>query len=177
MFCPRCGRPIAENAEVCFQCGTALGQDTEVPPSRSGSAIRNFEPGGTAPGTARAKNSIADTHSGRRSAALERYRNGYRVAGFYCGLGYVVRLVGVVIGIIIVLLGLTSSGDMMRQFGSAGSGIAIGALISAIIVGGIIFVIGVIISGFGERLKAELDCAVHTSPFLDFDGKAEAMSL
>jgi hypothetical protein len=53
----------------------------------------------------------------------------------------------------------------------------VGAFFSAATVGGIIFCLGILISALGQLMLATLDSAVHGSPFLDDEQKAEAMSL
>ena len=51
-------------------------------------------------------------------------------------------------------------------------GIFIGATACALY-----FVLGVFISAQGQLLKATLDAAVHTSPFLDDEEKAAALGI
>jgi hypothetical protein len=50
-------------------------------------------------------------------------------------------------------------------------------LFSGALGGIIIYVIGVLVSAQGQILKATLDTAVHTSPFLDDDQRLIAMRL
>jgi hypothetical protein len=45
------------------------------------------------------------------------------------------------------------------------------------VVGGIGFMVGVMISAQGQLMKAALDGAVNTSPFMNDDDKARVMSL
>jgi hypothetical protein len=54
--------------------------------------------------------------------------------------------------------------------------ILIGAVFGAL-VGGLFFLLGVLISAQGQLLKAHADSAVHTSPFLNNEERAIAMSL
>jgi hypothetical protein len=46
-----------------------------------------------------------------------------------------------------------------------------------VFVGGILVLLGVLISAHAQMLLAQADAAVHTSPFLDYAEKANAMSL
>ena len=45
------------------------------------------------------------------------------------------------------------------------------------LVGGIVFLLGILISAQGQILMAQADGAVHTSPFLTENEKLNAMSL
>jgi hypothetical protein len=52
-----------------------------------------------------------------------------------------------------------------------------GGLLVAAIWFGVFFVLGIIVSAQGEILKANLDGAVNTSPFMTNEQKAQAMDL
>lgn len=112
------------------------------------------------------------------SAAMKRYGDGYRVASAMNGFGSVFKAIGLIIGFGIFFLGLLM-GQSMAEYAGAGSLIISG--ISSGISGGVIgiffWIIGIWISAQGQILKAQLDAAVHTSPFLSETEKARVMSL
>ena len=121
------------------------------------------------------------------SAVTKRYRDGYRVAGATDGFGQLIKAIGILSGLGIGLLGLIVSAGAAEQarkssFGlSDGGGIAFGSIlffgITGAIIGIIFWILGVIISAKGQELKASLDSAVHSSPFLSDAEKAQVMSL
>ena len=49
--------------------------------------------------------------------------------------------------------------------------------IFGVVVGGFVFLFGVMIAAIGQLLLAQADTAIHTSPFLTKEEKARAMSL
>ena len=103
-----------------------------------------------------------------------RYHDAYTTAGVISGIGGVIKGIGIVFGIILVLLGLV--------VGSNGSGfdrvvVIFGCLITGILGGIILYVTGVLISAQGQILKATLDSAVHSSPFLTDAQRALVMRL
>ena len=54
---------------------------------------------------------------------------------------------------------------------------AAAGMIAAVIVGGLFCVFGVLISAHAQMLKATIDSAVHTSPFLSDAQRVEMMNL
>ena len=106
--------------------------------------------------------------------AVTRYADGYRETKSIIRVGRIVKVLGVIAGILVVVLGLIGAantggpGSDMLGFGSifAGLGVWFGS-----------FIAGVMISAQGQQLKANLDSAIHSSPFLDTDAKARAMDL
>lgn len=118
--------------------------------------------------------------------ALARYRDGYRVARTLNGLGETCKVVGLLIGIAAIFFAVMGSETLMRPNPYV-TGIANYQtqhnlyLISAIVLGTIIafigWVIGVVVAGYGQQLKATLDAAVNTSPFLSDKQRAQMMSL
>ena len=109
--------------------------------------------------------------------AMGRYQDGYRAAGLIIRIGSIIKTLGICLAIAIlvielVIVSIVMGHDETAQMLSFGF-----ALVSALIVGVSLFVFGVIVSAQGQQLKASLDSAVHTSPFLDIEAKARAMSL
>ena len=104
--------------------------------------------------------------------AAERYRNAYTVARATDGIGSVIKFIGIALGIIVALVGFIIGS------GNRGSGIfVIGGLLLAAVIGIPLYVLGVLVSAHGQVLKANLDEAVHTSPFLTDQQRASVMSL
>ena len=80
--------------------------------------------------------------------------------------------VGIIGAIIVILIAVTAS----QSVASAGV-----ALLGGVIFGGIwfglFFVLGILVSAQGQILKATLDSAVNTSPFLTNDEKAKVIDI
>ena len=104
-------------------------------------------------------------HHRRVQEVQRRYIDGYRVANHVNGFGQSIKSGGMVLGLI-VWAGAT------QLLGSGPGGFVFGLIVAAIV-----FVIGVIVSAHGQLLKATLDTAVHSSPFLTNDVRATVMSL
>jgi hypothetical protein len=71
----------------------------------------------------------------------------------------------------LVLIGLAGSESALGGFS-----LVIG-LVLAVIVGGGGFILGTLLAAQGQVLKATLDTAVNSSPFLSNDQRVEIMSL
>jgi hypothetical protein len=104
------------------------------------------------------------------TAATTRYRDGYMVASALNGIGGAVKGIGIAIGVIIALLSLAVGSSTNVMFGLLGA--CLGSAIAAPV-----FILGILISAQGQLMKATMDAAVHTSPFLDDNQKASTMSL
>jgi hypothetical protein len=123
---------------------------------------------GAAESTRRASARPAPDHSNPADAAITRYEDGYLVARTIEGIGSVIKGVGIVLGIIIAIVGLIVGTQTNLLFGIVGFIFGIAVAIP-------LFVVGVIVSALAQVIKATLDAAVHTSPFLDNQAKAAAM--
>ena len=115
----------------------------------------------------------------RSQNVVTRYKTGYRVASVITGLGTVVKVIGIVLAVLYVLAGLVS-GIGGASLGLPGGSGALGLVIG--IVGGAVvwlmfWLYGTLISAAGWVLKAMLDGAVNSSPFLSDDQRAEAMGI
>jgi len=108
--------------------------------------------------------------------AVVRYRDGYRAANFTTGIGTAVKILGAVLGVLVAGLGILASQEIIGG-SPVDSVFAIISLVSGIFTFGTFFIAGVIVSALGQQLKAALDSAVNSSPFLDIPAKARAMSL
>lgn len=83
-------------------------------------------------------------------------------------IGATVKVIALVIGGGIALISLVASIQHIQYFG----GIILGAIIAIPI-----YVLGVLVSALAQVLKATLDTAVHSSPFLTKEDMAKVMSL
>jgi RNA polymerase subunit RPABC4/transcription elongation factor Spt4 len=123
----------------------------------------------------------------RLSSLKKRYKDGYRVATAIEGFGLVLKIVGLVVGALIASFGLivglaaveASRNSMFNNGG--GMNAFIYSVFLFLIIGGTVtavsWILGVMISAQGQLLKANLDCAVNSSPFLTDLSKAEIMAL
>ena len=107
--------------------------------------------------------------SGRRSrfasVTQRRYVDAYRVANTINWFGQAIKVGGCILGIFIFA-------GASEAVNSPGGGLVIG-----ILVGAVFFVIGIVVAAQGQLVRATLDTAVHSSPFLTDDLRATVMSL
>jgi hypothetical protein len=124
--------------------------------------------------------------SGQSSKAVSRYQDGYRVARSINGLGQLCKIVGLITGIFVVFFGVMGSETVMRpnpsMFGVADYQTQHNMfLISVVFFGALVaftgWVIGVVVAGYGQHVKATLDGAVNSSPFLSDSQRAQIMRL
>jgi hypothetical protein len=102
-------------------------------------------------------------HDGATSSFSSRYADGYTAAGFIVGFGTVIKVVSFIAGALVLMGFIASNFHMGVASSVAGfAGMIFGALIA--FVG---FIAGVMVSAQGQMLKATLDSAVNTSPFLE----------
>jgi hypothetical protein len=117
--------------------------------------------------------------SGGVQKAVDRYRDAYRAAKLLNVLGFVTRIVGILLGIMAALFVAGS----IAGIGSRSNQIPLlivvigGGITAFLVVAFPAWVLGFMISSQAQVLKATLDGAVHTSPFLNNGQKAEVMSL
>jgi hypothetical protein len=86
----------------------------------------------------------------------ERYSDAYAVASVVVGFGAVIKVVGVVVGVVILVVSLRAD-----FWGSSIGGLLLGSA-----TGLFFYLLGVIVAAQGQILRATLDTAVNTSPFL-----------
>lgn len=104
-------------------------------------------------------------HPRRAKAAQRRYLDGYRVANSVNAFGQFIKIGGPVLGLVVWA-------GVAQAVGAGAGGFVFGLMVAAIF-----FVIGVFVAAHGQLLKATLDTAVHSSPFLTNDLRAAVMSL
>src|SRR5688572_27206456 len=99
-----------------------------------------------------------------QQAIIRRYADGYRVARATEALANAIKIVGVVLGV------TTALGVMTMLETAAGF---LGGLVFGGAVGVGVFCVGVIAAAHGQVLKATLDSAINSSPFLTNDDRIE----
>ncbi|HYH85494.1 MAG TPA: hypothetical protein VEX60_08425 [Pyrinomonadaceae bacterium] len=124
--------------------------------------------------TAHARGSLEERVS---PEVVGRYADAYRTARATVLIGNLIKVFG-------VLLGLLVGGGLFALAATQGrivGGTGVIGFFAGLLVGGSIFafffVLGVVVSAQGQLIKATLDGAVNSSPFLTNDQRAEAMSL
>lgn len=106
-----------------------------------------------------------------------RYSDAYRVARATVLIGNLIKVVGVLLGLLVGVGLFALIATQARLLGGMG---AVGFFVSLLLGGGIFaffFVLGVVVSAQGQLTRATLDGAVNSSPFLTNAERAEAMSL
>ena len=106
------------------------------------------------------------------SNVINRYSDAYIIARAIIGTGTGFKILAVITGIGIALLGL-----VLATRGGAGVAATIVELVVGFGVGAILFVLGILIQATGQIHLALLDNAVHTSPFLSKEQMASAMNV
>jgi hypothetical protein len=86
-----------------------------------------------------------------------RYQDAYRIAEGAIALGKIVKIVAVILGGLILMVGMVGS------TGFGGVGVFLGSLIFAVMMAGGGYVAGVFIAAQGQMIRATLDIAVNTS--------------
>jgi hypothetical protein len=113
---------------------------------------------------------------------MDRYTEAYVQAHFIDRLGSIVKNIGIGVGILIFLMGMTLFSAMFSSpFGGSSFLGGLGALFFASCFAALswfcFFVAGTLISAAGQFLLASLDEAVNSSPFIDNPRRAAIMGL
>ena len=108
--------------------------------------------------------------------AMVRYRDGYRKADFTTAAGTAIKILAAILGLVVVSVEFYVTQQLLGS-PQTDTIVALLVLVSGISTFGFFFILGVIVSALGQQLKAGLDAAVNSSPFLDIPAKARAMSL
>lgn len=113
---------------------------------------------------------------------LKRYSDAFHTAKVLVGLGTTLKILAACLGgglavfsaliVLISLAAINKSAGAIVGLGLGASGVFLG-----ILVGVLAFLFGVHLSAQGQILRATLDTAVNSSPFLTDPEKAQAMSL
>jgi hypothetical protein len=125
----------------------------------------------------------AQVESGLHMGSLmDRYTEAYMQAHFIDRLGSIVKNIGIGVGILIFLMGMTVFSAMFGSpFGGSSFLGGLGALFFASCFAALawfcFFAAGTLISAAGQFLQATLDTAVNSSPFVDNPRRAAIMGL
>jgi hypothetical protein len=120
-------------------------------------------------------NDYAVAASDRISVLVKRYKDAYLVAKVTDGFGGLIKGVGITGGTVLVIIGIfviTADKPYAPTFA-----LGIMILIAGVIAGLLFYIIGVLVSANAQVLKASLDSAVNSSPFLTNEHRAKIMSL
>jgi len=191
---PKCNKPIFSDHQYswCTKCGDPLPKNIQdlLPRLRQISAEAAATKVDLGIATQDDKLAALQSDSAKsRSPFVKRYLDLYRASRLLVALGTTVKTIGIVAAIIIFLfwfiVGIAAASETSSSpFAAQSSAGAVSFFVSTIIgvifgalVGGLFFLLGVLISAQGQLLMAHADSAVHTSPFLSDEERAAAMSL
>ena len=107
------------------------------------------------------------------SSAIKRYRDAYLVASAAIAFAAVIKMLGWVVAIITWIAGFI----LASQQREPQMGFMVAALISGVVQLIVFYFFGVLVAAAGQILRATLDTAVHSSPFLDDQQKAAAIGV
>ncbi|MDR3792546.1 MAG: hypothetical protein P4L03_04105 [Terracidiphilus sp.] len=119
----------------------------------------------------------------RAEVVIKRYRDGYSVARIVNGIGIFFKIVAgvlaalLLLAIILVLYRNIDLDQHISSFGSFPSTVWVLIVFFNLVTCGILFFLGILIQANGQSMKARFDSAVHSSPFLNDNQRAEVMSL
>lgn len=123
----------------------------------------------------------AQGRSQRERSLRDRYVDAYRVANAAVAFGNTVKTVGVVLAALVFIPVLLFALASANQTSGNGIALALGALLLGAVfagaIGMVFFVLGTLLCANGQQLRAALDTAVNTSPFLHDDLRSEIMSI
>jgi hypothetical protein len=150
--CSNCSNPIDAKTKFCPYCDAPVEVTYPAAKDASGAIVG-------------ASNQI--------SALMKRYRDAYLVGKVIDGFGGLVKAIGMVVAALLVVAGLLLAVNGRE----AAFALGVVGIFSGIFVGLLFYLLGVLVSAQGQILKASLDSAVNTSPFLVNEHRAKIMSL
>lgn len=153
-ICHNCSNPIDAKTQFCPYCDAPVDITYKATKDAGGAVIAK---------------------SSQLSELMNRYKDSYLVARATNGFGRAIKAVGTIIGVLITLIGLMAQGEGARDATSRIIGLV--TIVFGIFAGTLLYIIGVLVSAQGQILKASLDSAVNSSPFLTNEYKAKIMSL
>lgn len=110
---------------------------------------------------------------------IKRYNDAYRHARFVIFVGTCVKILGFFAGIAVAIAGWITAQNVFpgRHEQLEHDSVAGGSILGGVMLFASIYIVGLLIRAAGQMLLAALDSAVHSSPFLSNDEKAESMRL
>jgi hypothetical protein len=167
-ICPNCYRENQGNRQHCWKCGA----HRDGRPMEKAAELSTPHEGRST--TAESKVHTRDPESREVRALMSRYWDAYVVARVTVGVGEGIKAIAIGLAALIVL------GALLVAAQASGGGaivIFLAGVIAAAAVGGQFYLLGLIVMAQGQILKASLDGAVNTSPFLENEHRAKIMSL
>jgi len=168
--CPKCKTPVEADTKKCPGCGGLFTAGVEAGltegPRTCPDCAEEVKPDAR---KCRACG-FAFPHA-YGAEVMRRYTDAYRVAGIIAGFGTVVKMLGIAAAVVMILAGIWIA-ISTNVLGSL-----IASVLLALLTWLLVWALGVVVSAQGELLKANIDAAVHTSPFLVDEQRAEIMSL
>jgi hypothetical protein len=161
--CRRCGEEVEDDFDVCWNCQAgrdgSLPESSVLPTEQKVQSVRKA--------SARDSSEVA--------SLMKRYTDAYVVGRAITGFGSLIKVIGIVIAILLVLIGfLVAAKNGPRETISY---LGIIGIVVGVLSGALFYIIGVLVSAQGQILKASLDSAVNSSPFLTNEHRAKIMSL
>ncbi|HRH98829.1 MAG TPA: GYF domain-containing protein, partial [Prosthecobacter sp.] len=117
---------------------------------------------------------VVTTAASQSKPVIKRYWDAYLTARAVTGFGGIIKTFGVIFGMLIAVAGLIVA---VNGRGFDPIEVAIGALVGAFFIAVPFYALGVLVSAQGQVLKASLDTAVNSSPFLTDQDRIQVMSL
>ncbi len=111
----------------------------------------------------------------RLKKVAKRYFDAYTVAKVIDSIGSTIKTIGGAFVLLFVVLGFYILSQSRGEATILAAAILI--IILGVAIGALFYVAGVLVSAQGQILKASLDAAVNTSPFLMIEEKAKVMSV
>ncbi|HEX7334328.1 MAG TPA: hypothetical protein VF290_22705 [Pyrinomonadaceae bacterium] len=121
---------------------------------------------------ARSKSVNTSAASRQVAAVMRRYGDAYLVARSTNGFGILIKIIAVIVGALLIVIGAFLFND-----GRETAPLGLAAIALGVVVGVLFYLLGILVSAQGQILKASLDAAVNTSPFLTNTDRATIMSL
>ena len=187
IFCPTCGTGLAPTAKFCGNCGNAVEAEKSAPQTSDTEPVASRPISHTQPVTEPIMKEAAistlnlkatsterlDPSSPEAASAMKRYQGAYRIARLTDLAGHLLKATAIFMGVgALVIFGFGIKADYVEKGFTA---------VIALFVAGVVFLIcfavGLIVSAQGQSLKAHLDSAVNSSPFLTNEQRAKILSL
>jgi hypothetical protein len=115
-----------------------------------------------------------DTPTLAARKVMRRYTDAYLVGEATVFIATIVKGLGILVAALILLAAVAASDqvDGSLKFAIVGLGFAVAAIF-----GGVLYILGILLSAQASILRASLDSAVNSSPFLTDEQRSEIMSL
>lgn len=176
--CAACGEQVEDQFEACWNCSTSKdgrpqtdSKDEDTEPEEAAPFVVQNSPSGGLPDDRSARQSAPRGALAMRAQA--RYEDAYLVARAVVGFGRLLKVLGVLAGVLV----LVASMALSKGTGDTTGSVAFAGFALGLFIGGVFYIMGVLLSAQGQMLKATVDTSVHSSPFLTGSQKANAMSL